>query len=215
MVLNKSNTEFTSKELVLLNHGLKFATQPGKKEAMKNVLVDIETAIGSIEDEEVQMKLRVESADALKRVKFPAMASEMREFKETVKWKEFIIRRLTRDNIVIFDKEEYIELTSEFIKNGPYEPINFDPLPGMIRRTKGAIGEAAKIFENEGRLTLKLHVSNPSIPRIYTQLKTHKPGMKLRPITPNNNSPTQRLAMWLLKKFNSMKIKFKTASINL
>lgn len=203
----------------MLNHGLKFAIQPGKKEAMKKVLIDIETAIGDIDDEEVQMKLRVESGDALKRLELPAMASEMRKFKEAVKTlgekKEtvYFTKADKSNNIVIFGKEEYIELTNEFIENGPYELVNFDPLPGMIRRTKAAINEAAKVFVKEDRLTLKLHVSNPSIPRMYTQLKTHKQGMKLRPITPNNNSPTQRLAMWLLKKFNLMKIKFETASI--
>lgn len=163
--------------------------------------------------------LLVESADALKRLELPAMASEMRKFKEAVKTlgekKEtvYFTKADKSNNIVIFDKEEYIELTNEFIENGPYELVNFDPLPGMIRRTKAAISEAAKVFVKEDRLTLKLHVSNPSIPRMYTQLKTHKQGMKLRPITPNNNSPTQRLAMWLLKKFNLMKIKFETASI--
>lgn len=40
--------------------------------------------------------------------------------------------------------------------------------------------------------TLKFHVSNPIIPRLYTQLKLHKPGMKLRPITPNIDAPNER-----------------------
>ncbi|RYX84500.1 hypothetical protein EON73_03315, partial [bacterium] len=87
-----------------------------------------------------------------------------------------------------------------------------DPLPGMIRRTKAAIKPTA--FEN-GMILLprSLHVSNPSIPRLYTQLKLHKPGRKVRPITPNINSPTEKLAKWLLRYFNSLPIKFETASI--
>ena len=83
----------------------------------------------------------------------------------------------------------------------------------MIRRTKESVKRAAQIFTNVNYFSLKMHVSNPIIPRLYVQRKLHKPGQKVRPITPNNNAPTEKLAVWLLKKFNSMPIKFESSSI--
>lgn len=88
-----------------------------------------------------------------------------------------------------------------------------DPLPGMVRRTKESVKRAADVFTDEKHLTLKLHVSNPIIPRLYVQHKLHKPGHNVRPITPNNNAPTEELAIWLLKTFNGMPRKFKSSPI--
>lgn len=38
----------------------------------------------------------------------------------------------------------------------------------MIRRTKEANCKAAEVFTDEEFFTLKMYVSNPSIPRFYT-----------------------------------------------
>lgn len=35
----------------------------------------------------------------------------------------------------------------------------------------------------------------------------------MRPITPNNNAPNEKLAIWLLNKFNSMNVPFQSNSI--
>lgn len=110
------------------------------------------------------------------------------------------------------NKSDYIASTEEFIKKG-HKLVKKDPLPGMIRRTKEAVKAAETVFNNEEFFTLKLHVSNPILPRLYTQLKLHKPGRKVRPITTNNNAPTEKLAIWLLKKFNSMNNQFETSSV--
>ncbi|XP_055307900.1 uncharacterized protein LOC129572021 [Sitodiplosis mosellana] len=102
-------------------------------------------------------------------------------------------------------------MTEDFIESGPYEEVRRSPLPGMIRRTKEAVKTASETLGRE--IIWKLNVSNPSIPRLYTQLKLHKPGRKVRPITSNNNSPNEKLAQWLLSQFEAMPIKFETAAI--
>lgn len=84
----------------------------------------------------------------------------------------------------------------------------------MVRRTKEAVKEAANVLRtNEEYFTFKLHVSNPIVPRLYTQLNLHKPGRKVRPITPNNNAATEKLAGWLLNKFNALPVGFVSASV--
>ena len=56
-------------------------------------------------------------------------------------------------------------------------------------------------------------VPNPSIPRLYALLKTHKPGNKMRPIASNINATTSKIAKYLtvqakkLKKPQSFSIK--------
>lgn len=155
----------------------------------------------------------------LKTIRIQNMSDEMKVFgeaAESLRMKKDSVLFTKADksnNIVILDKCDYISSTEEFIQNGPYELVNYDPLPGMVRRTKDAVKSAADVFVNEEYFTLKLHVSNPIIPRLYTQLKLHKQGRKVRPITPNNDAATEKLAIWLLNKFNSLAISFETASI--
>lgn len=218
-VRNLSSETFNPSELNLLNRGFNFAIQPANNEAIKNTLIDFEVAIGMCDDEDEKTKMRCDVVDNIKNTKLSSISSEMSEFKKVSKslrdkkQSVFFTKADKSNNIVILDKDDYIQSTENFIRDGPYEQVNYDPLPGMIRRTKTAVKESSKVFVNEPFFTLKMHVSNPIIPRLYTQLKLHKPGNKVRPITPNNNAPTEKLAIWLLNKFNSMKLKFESASI--
>lgn len=41
----------------------------------------------------------------------------------------------------------------------------------------------------------------------------HKPGQKVRPISPNTDAATEKLAVWLLGEFNSMPMKFESSAI--
>lgn len=187
-----------------------------------NTMIDFETAIEFMDDEAEQddkIRLRCEVLDAIKNTKFERPSNQMCEFQrasDSLREKKnevYFTKADKSNNIVILNRDDYIQSTEEFIQNGPYEEVAHDPLPGMIRRTKAAVKRAADVFVSEEYLTLRLHVSNPIIPRLYVQRKLHKPGQKVRPITPNNNAPTEKLAVWLLKKFNSMKIKFESSSI--
>jgi hypothetical protein len=48
---------------------------------------------------------------------------------------------------------------------------------------------------------LHLRSSNISMPKLYGLPKIHKPENKMRPISSNNNAPTERIAKWLNIKF--------------
>ena len=64
---------------------------------------------------------------------------------------------------------------------------------------------------------IKLHKqsvkpNNPIIPKVYGLPKTYKPGKKMRPIVSNIGAPTDNLAKWLVKRFETFP-KFLTLNI--
>lgn len=217
-VKNFSSLEFTTNELELLNRGLNFALQPTKEKAIQSALINIETALKHFNDPDDKVRVRSEAIDKINFNDLTNMTAKMKNFRgaaKSLKEKKASVVFSKADksnNIVILDKQEYIAITEQFIRTGPYEEVIFNPLPGMIRRTKEAIKQAVKVF-NDPNLSRKLNVSNPILPRLYSQLKLHKPGKQIRPITSTTGSILSKLECWLLEKLNNLPIKFETAAI--
>ncbi|XP_055307948.1 uncharacterized protein LOC129572066, partial [Sitodiplosis mosellana] len=215
-VRNLSSVVFSDNEMHLLNRGFKFAFQQHEQTTLENTLISFETAIRHLEDEE-KIQIRSEMLNEKENIKCQKMTNQMKDIWKTIKGLRekrdavYFMKADKSNNIVIMDKEEYVKMIEDFIESGPYEEVRRSPLPGMIRRTREAVKTASETLGRE--IIWKLNVSNPSIPRLYTQLKLHKPGRKVRPITSNNNSPNEKLAQWLLSQFEAMPIKFETVAI--
>ncbi|XP_031639271.1 uncharacterized protein LOC116351323 [Contarinia nasturtii] len=218
-VKNLSDEQFTTDELKLLNKGFSFALQPQSQVAVDAALINIETALKQLDDDDVKVQIRCEAADKINNLELSKLTGEMSDnwkaTKSLIEKKDRVVytKADKSNNIVILNKSDYIEITEKFIKDGQYTEVKKDPLLGMIRRTKDAVKRAAEVISNGKFLTRKLHVSNPVLPRLYTQLKLHKPGQKVRPITSNINAPTEKVAQYLLDRFNEMPNKFESAAI--
>ena len=73
------------------------------------------------------------------------------------------------------------------------------------------INEVRNTFKNCKNLITpglknRLHVSNPTVPRLYCLPKIHKPGKSVRPIVSAIGSPTCQLSKWLTSEFENLPI---------
>ncbi|XP_062535185.1 uncharacterized protein LOC134204386 isoform X1 [Armigeres subalbatus] len=106
------------------------------------------------------------------------------------------------------DKEDYDEQMTTKINGGPYRHLRVDPLPGLIRLTDKTIKECKAII---GEARVK--TVNPVLPRIKGLPKIHKHGKEMREIVSSVGSPTQNIAKWLVKEFQSMPKPFPSRSV--
>lgn len=79
--------------------------------------------------------MRCDAIEKLKTVKYPRMSKDMIEFEKAAKSLQekklnsvYFTKADKSNNIVIISKGEYIEMTENFIKDGPYVEVKRDPL---------------------------------------------------------------------------------------
>lgn len=99
------------------------------------------------------------------------------------------------------DIEDYDNQVFNKIEEGNYRELRTNPLPDSIRRIEKTLRECGTLL---GENAKSLKVSNPCLPRMKCLPKIHKPGNEMREIIAGNNSPTHKIAQWLLAEFNSM-----------
>lgn len=108
------------------------------------------------------------------------------------------------NSMVVMDKSDYKKRMEEHIEKGPYVKVRSkNPLRSFNLKSKAMVKTNINdVFEKEKKSTFAN--PNPRIPRIYGLPKIHKIGHPLRPIVSNIGSPTQRIAKWLVDRFNEM-----------
>lgn len=88
------------------------------------------------------------------------------------------------------------------IQDASFEKVQKSPLPKMIKVATTSIATINQVFKTP---KWRLSVPNPKMPRLYGLPKVHKPGNKMRPIVSNIDSPTYKIAKWLVSEFNKLK----------
>ena len=73
--------------------------------------------------------------------------------------------------MVLLRKDEYINKTEEFIREGPYEEIKYDYTSKCQSRIKQMMKEITFIEENKKKYLLE---SNPTAPTFKSRVKIHK-----------------------------------------
>ncbi|XP_037924406.1 uncharacterized protein LOC119660100 [Hermetia illucens] len=95
-------------------------------------------------------------------------------------------------------KTDYDDAVSLKLRNGNFFELREDSMPESIKRVDRALKEASTIFKD----ITKLRMPNPSLPRIRCQPKIHKEGHEMREIIADSNSPTFKIAKWLVHEFS-------------
>lgn len=209
-VVNQSTQNFTQEQLSLLNRGLNFAieaTRPPKED----IIADMESGIRRIPQAEKE-EIRRYTAEALKGIRNKnARASEQNRIVKELREKPVYYIKADKGNaVVIMDKCDYDRRVMKKIEEGNFKELKKDPLPETIKRVEKALKECKQII---GESTGRLRMPNPSLPRIKCLPKIHKEGEEMREIITATNSPTQKIAKWLLEEFLSMKKPVRTRSI--
>jgi len=123
------------------------------------------------------------------------------------------------NNVVIMGKEGYKQRVLKMIADGPYEEISEEMMVNDVnqilnRHKKTICGDKDPRFELR-----EWRPSNPKIPKLYAQAKTHKfkeigeelkkvlesQELKMRPVASNINAPTEKIAKKLVEIFGKLK----------
>lgn len=155
-VVNQSSKKLNEEELQLLNRGLKFSIKFVKPPIDKFV-VAIQPQITSLEESDKNFMID-NSFRILNRSKtdYKITKEEKRQHEvlQQLKLNDVYMTKADKsNNIVILDKDVYDERFQKLIDDGPYELVDSDPLPGMIR-------DAIEEFYSRLAWTLKVCSTN-------------------------------------------------------
>lgn len=211
-VINNSSVEFSYDQLEILNKGLKYRPPP-EKIPLDTVAVQIESSIERCQERVKQW--------AREEVRPHIVQQEKRSIKQFTIINELKKKDVVYSNpdkgkgVVIMNKEDYLGAVKAHITEGPYELQKFrgafpvDRLQASVKEKLKVMCDGGLISEEQKR---KFVVSNPRMPRMSGLPKIHKPGVQIRPVVTTIDSPTSKIAHWLVKKFRTY-TKFQSCSV--
>lgn len=203
LVVNQSSQEFTEEQLKFLNNGLNYAIE--KPEAPKEeIVIDIEAAIKFAKETEKNeaRKGAGRILEAVRDAKRRRAVEEARMIRELKNKDVFYIKADKGNALVIMDKEEYNKRVEEKLKNGSFEELKGNPMPESMKRVEKTLAQCTDLL---GKELGRVRMPNPCLPRIKCMPKIHKEGNEMREIIAAMNSPTQRIARWLVEEFKKMR----------
>ncbi|XP_044742292.1 NADH-quinone oxidoreductase subunit F-like [Chrysoperla carnea] len=109
------------------------------------------------------------------------------------------------------DKKDYLTKIEKMLNEGPYRVQRSDPLITFVNDVKDTLKACPKLINNQ--LKFQLQCSNPVTPRLYCLPKIHKQDGSMRPIVSGINSPTYKIAKWLVNKFQTLNNESDSSSV--
>ena len=116
------------------------------------------------------------------------------------------------NKVVILDCDDYDNKVKKLIDDCSYKKVKRNPLPKMISESDETRKIVSDLFGK--RLLRSLLVSNPKVAKMYALPKIHKgDGDSMRPIVASFETPSYKLAKWLVKEikclpqFDSLSVK--------
>lgn len=99
---------------------------------------------------------------------------------------------------VIMTIEDYDQKMKAMVDDDTiYVKLNRDPTSGYETKNNQIVKRLQNLSLIDDRTAYKLKCNTAVCPRIYGQPKAHKPGLPLRPVVPNINSPTYQLSKFI------------------
>ncbi|XP_044741106.1 uncharacterized protein LOC123302299 [Chrysoperla carnea] len=109
------------------------------------------------------------------------------------------------------DKNDYSAKIEKMLNEGPYRVQRSDPLITIVNDVKDTLKACPKLINNQ--LKFQLQCSNPVTPRLYCLPKIHKQDGSMRHIVSGINSPTYKIAKWLVNKFQTLNNESDSSSV--
>jgi hypothetical protein len=213
IVENQSTQVFNEKEMNFLNKGLKFSL-PHVGSEVEQLVAGIEASIIRL-NEPTKNHVREACPQVISKNLRKTSHSQSENHNKVIKSLRrkdcFYLKADKGNKVLILDKEDYYERVNHLISNGPYQVINKNPLPGMIRDINDVLKTCSHLVTPGIRY--KLYVSNPTVPKLYYLPKIHKPGKSERPIVSAINAPISKISKWLTNEFNNLPIKQSSFSV--
>lgn len=215
--LNLSTVNFNSQEIKLLERGFKFNVQTvNDQKDFERLGVDCDLTFHNYcKSEQIPVSdMHIEKHMLANKIKQLHIESKNKNNLNSVKLldtstiksiRHKTIDSKTSENKVIFtradkgntviaiDKENYIEKTLDFLKD--YECSRSDPTKEYQTEIVDAIKKCS-FFNNTDLYALK--VMNPQAPKLYSQLKIHKPEIPIRPVVSYVSAPATKVSKRLV-----------------
>lgn len=229
-VVNKTDISFNSKELCLLNKGLKHNIAPRlNKKNIKNLIISTKIACATAKiNQNTQNAIAHKANDIIKKhineskfskSTYNEQATLAHINKKLTNHEALIVKADKSSTAVIMYKQDYNNKTLEFFKANNITEIKTDPTQKYQDTLKKLLKNCNFLLTtNEAQYCV---VMNPQAPRLRSQPKIHKDGCPIRPIVNAINSPgyklTKKLHDILKKNYtfeNSFSIKNRSELIN-
>ena len=206
--INLSNYTLTDSEKHLLNLGLNCHLQSQvdiyerkvELEILYEGLLDLQTQKIVQISPELQAQLRAEGARQPPNSNSTLLTPELRAAAKSLRENHnIVIRRADKSTtFVILNRDDYRKKIQDVLKDGSkFQKISKNPCENIKSKINNLIDRATS--ETGQSMPLKKIVGDYSPGYIYGNVKTHKPGEKLRPIISQVTTPTYQTAKQLDK----------------
>ena len=201
-IVNLTEINFNNVETNLLNKGLKYCFKnKGFKQSLINEILNAETAINAISDEETRTVVRHAVDNKIKKV-LKAENIKTSYNKETKIFNEIKRKLIDNNNIVtkadkrqtpvILTNEDYKRKIQEFFINNNIIEIKSDPTDRFNSNVKSVLNKTKYIITNDEKKYLKMIDSKA--PRLRGLPKIHKNNTPVRSLVNFTSAPSYKIA---------------------
>ena len=208
-VSNLTDIEFDSRELNLLNKGLKYNVPDFNKNHLTREIIHAEAAIKTVPNVNSQNELRVlinsklnkalsihnknySQPFNLKSIYFNNLRV-INQIRNKVEEHNAIVTKADKGNtLVIISREVYQQKVYDFIHNNNIKPIDVDPTSKFVKSLNNAINKCTHLFNDTTRRYLKPMAAQA--PHFTGLLKIHKEDTPIRPLINYTTAPGYKAA---------------------
>ncbi|XP_076037506.1 uncharacterized protein LOC143022964 [Oratosquilla oratoria] len=202
--VNLSNYQLSENQKEFLNLGLKCNYMPQFKKAEKTAELELlyRNLCNLRKEGKIQLNPDVKEqlqAESIKHRSFgsgPLLTAELQAAMELRENKDIVIRRADKTNLfVILNRSDYIDKVESLLQDSSkFLRVNRNPVDDIRKKVAKLINIANAVVDGFKFQNLHGHYK-PGY--FYGNVRTHKPGHKLRPIISQIPTPTYHLAIQL------------------
>ena len=207
-VINLTQETIPTNEMSLLKKGKKFAVPPScTKEHLETTLIS-DLVAGTRNDRRIS-KDRIKDliTDTISILDNPSSlhSRSYNALKKRLKQKDLVIAKADKgETLVLLNRDDYDRKIKDFLTQSGASPCNLSINSHSDKTRKLIQGANHIITGSRTSRERRFYIMNYSFPKIYGQIKTHKPGHPIRPVVAFYSDPTYYLGGFLANCFNSV-----------
>jgi hypothetical protein len=200
-VVNNTDISFTNSETALLQKVLKYNIHAKKKNWLKDVALEAETAITQLpfNERDVYRKLVADRIDTLQRQNSsnPTRNTHpesklIKSIQSKLQNNNTMITRADKGNsLVILPITQYESKMQDFLLENNFQKTTTDPTKAFQTQIRKTIKDSKTLIAQDNKW--KYINLNPSAPSIKGLIKVHKPDQPIRPIVNWCQTPAYKL----------------------
>ena len=201
--INTTTVSLTEAEENLLGKGFKYCIpQKPDTNKLKHLCADADIALNNFTADKhiIAKQINLQISQPLNKYS-KHETNTLKSLKQKIKHNNLTITKADKGNtVVILNKSTYEDKINEFLADDIFKILPKNPTNSFQSQSKNLISLCPRMFQNNQ----KLHVMNPTPPRLYGLLKIHKPGSPIRPVVSYTNAPNYRISKFFNTYYKSL-----------